>query len=486
MILSLWTVPIVLKGLGENGYGLFSLVASTIAMLAFLNAAMTVSTQRFLSVTIGENNNFKLLEIYNLSIILHLILGILIIVFIECALPMLFKYVLNIPPNSVATARLLFHYLSVSVLFSILAVPFDAILNAKENMLAFSVIGIIEAILKLIIALAISYVSIDRLNFYGYMTMLVAILIFFIKFVYTHRKYKDLHFSGKYCKNIHLFKELCSFAGWNTLASVAIIGRNQGIALVLNHFFGTLINAAYGIGNQINGVLGYFSQTIQKSVNPQLMESHGENDIKKMERMAIGLTKFSTLSVGIVALPLLIELPYVLKLWLGNVPEHTIPFAKLIIAVSIIFQLSTGLMSVIQSTGKIKWYTINVCLLMLSVLPISYAVLRNGCEAETALVVVCIIELFAFFLRLFFAHKLSNLDICLYLSKAIIPVVFTFSITIILLYWLSLLMEESTVRLIVMCLIGVLFFCLTTYVIALTKYERQMLNIIIKKIKERK
>lgn len=473
MVISLWTVPLFLESLGKHDFGVFNLVAGAVAMLAFLNGAMTVSTQRYLSVTIGEKDTFKLQEVFNLSIILHSLLGILVVALIEVSMPFLIDHVINIPVEQTDIVRLLFHYLSISICFSIFAVPFDAALNSYENMAAFSIFGITESLMRFAVALAIQSVHSDRLNFYGYCTMFIAIAIFLLKFLYVSRKYRQLSLSYKYCKNKALFLELCSFAGWNTLNSIAIVGRNQGIALTLNHFFGAVINAAYGIGNQINGVLGYFSQTIQKSITPQLMESHGANDKEKLESMTFGLTKYSTLSMGIVAIPLYIEMPFILDTWLPEVPAHTVSFARYIIILSLLFQLSSGLMSAVQSTGRIKWYTICVCLTVISILPISYASLKMGSEAEAALQIACVIEFIVFFIRLAFTGKLTDIHIGKYLTAVIIPLVGIHIITAMVLSGITAIFHASFVRLAMNCILDVTVFCLIAYSIILTDNERR-------------
>lgn len=477
MIISLWTVPLLLKALGEHDFGVFNLVAGIVAMLAFLNGAMTVSTQRFLSVTIGEKNKKKLQEVFNLSIVLHLVLGIFIVFLIEVSIPFLIEHIINIPPRYTEIVRLLFHYLSASICLTILAVPFDAVLNSYENMAAFSVFGVIESLLRLAVALTIQSIDITgRLNFYGYSTMIIALVLLLLKYIYVSRRYMHLSFSYKHCKNKKLFLDLCGFAGWNTLNSMAIIGRNQGIALTLNHFFGATINAAYGIGNQINGVLGYFSQTIQKSITPQLMESHGAHDNNKLEAMTFGLTKYSTLSMGIVATPLFIEMPFILDSWLPTVPSHTISFSRYIIILSLLFQLSSGLMSAVQSSGKIRCYTICICITLISVIPISYATLKMGNKTETALQIACIFEIIAFSIRLFFAKKLNAIHIKEYITELTLPLIATHIITAIILYLITTILQESYPRLVLNCLVGVTTFCLVAYYITLTDKEKEYIN----------
>ncbi len=485
MVISLWTVPLVLSSLGKADFGLYNLVAGVIAMLAFLNGAMTVSTQRFLSVTIGEGGGRKLQEVYNLSILLHLIIGVVVVVLVESCAPLLFSDFLTIDPARLDTARRLLNYLVVSVFFSIFMVPFDAVLNAYENLLVFSVAGVIESLLKLSVALCLAHIAGDRLNFYGIAIASVMVIVFLMKSLYVVFRYRHLRFSAAALRNIRLFREMFFFAGWNTISSLAIVFRNQGLAVVLNHFFGTIVNAAYGIGNQINGVLGYFSSTIQKSVNPQLMQSQGAHDSDKLFNMAFSLTKYSTLCMGIVALPVAIEMPYILRLWLGSPPEGTVSISRLIILLSVIYQSASGIMSAIQSTGRIKYYTITIGLLILSTLPVAYALLKFGCPTEFALVAACAIEAVALCVRLFFAHRLLVFPVKAYLRRVVAPVALLFIGVGALLCVITFLLPASVFRLAAVCVADVLLYCFFAYKCLLSPSEREYIVRLINKIHRR-
>ncbi|MCD8305402.1 MAG: hypothetical protein LUC49_01890 [Prevotella sp.] len=472
MVISLWTVPLVLSSLGKADFGLYNLVAGVIAMLAFLNGAMTVSTQRFLSVTIGEGDGKKLLEVYNLSILLHIIIGVIVVLLVESCAPLLFDNFLSIDPARLATARRLLNYLVVSVFFSIFMVPFDAVLNAYENLLVFSIVGVIEGLLKLSVALCLAHITGDRLNFYGIAIASVMVSVFLMKSLYVVFRYRHLRFSAAALRNMRLFREMFFFAGWNTISTLSIVFRNQGLAVVLNHFFGTVVNAAYGIGNQINGVLGYFSSTIQKSVNPQLMQSQGAHDSDKLFSMTYGLSKYSTLCMGIVAIPVVVEMPYILRVWLTNPPEGTVAISRLIIVLSLTYQLSSGLMSAIQSTGRIKWYTTTIGLLLLSTLPVAYAFLKYGCPTESALITACVIEVVALGVRLFFARRLVGLSVKTHITKVIIPVVLLFVGVGLILEIITLLVPPSFIRLLAVCITSVAVYCFFAYRLLLSKSEQ--------------
>ena len=485
MVISLYTVPLVLHALGESDYGLFNLISGLIAMLAFMNGAMTLSTQRYLSVTIGELNTDKLLQVYNLSLLLHFVLGFVVVIAMELLAPYLLEHVLNILPGQKDVAYLLFHCMAASMFFTIVSVPFDAIINAYENMLFFSIVGILEAVLRLALALSLACLTSQRLAVYGLCLACISLFILIVKYIYCHRKYHHLYLSTRYWKNHRLMSEMFIYAGWNTLSALAVVGRVQGLAIILNHFFSTILNAAYGIANQVNGVLSYFSATIQKSINPQLMENEGRHNADRQTTLAYALTKYSLLILGVLALPLAIELPYIYKIWLGAVPANSIAFTRAIITLSLISQTSAGLMSAIQSSGHIKWYTISICTTLLSTLPIAYIFLNQGLSPVWALWLACFTEVGAVVIRLIFAHRLKSIHIGDYLLKAVLPNLLLILFVGAVLYMLTQIIPSSMARLIIVIFTDALLFLVLAYHIILTPSERIYIRSLIYKIRRR-
>ena len=266
MAVYLVSVPLVLKALGASDYGLYNLVAGVGAMLSFLNNSMTVSTQRYMSVAMGTNDLEEVNLVYNTSFWLHLVLGVIVALILLCSSPYVSR--LNIDPNRIIVARVVLYFLILSTFFSIMAVPFDAIINAHEDMAAFAVIGVIQDILMLLLALSLRFISLDRLVIYGIGVASITMLVFFMKYIWTLITYKNYRVNLRRYWKVLRTRDMLSFTGWNLFGGLATMGRNQGVAIVINMFLGTVINAAYGIANQINGALAHFSSTFQKAINP--------------------------------------------------------------------------------------------------------------------------------------------------------------------------------------------------------------------------
>ena len=475
IVFSLWTVPIILHSLGNSDFGLFALVAGVVAMLAFFKSALASSTQRFLSVARGEGNTQKMNEIFNSAIVLHLFFGIIIFVILEALTPFLFGHFLNIDPDRMFAGKMIYQTLLVSMFFSIMTVPFDAELNAYENMLVFAILEILDAILRLCLAFSLPYIAGDKLIWYGIGMAIIPIVILLLKYIYTRARYRDLYLCPELLYNVKQLKQMFSFISWNTFGALAIVGRNQGLAIILNLFYGTLINTSYGIANQINSVMGYFSLTIRKSIHPQLMQSEGMQNRERMMRLVFTSSKFSVLVMAFVAIPLIIELPYVLKLWLTNVPDYALEFTQWILLTSLVYQMSAGLMAGVLAVGKMKVYQIVISSIMLLNLPIAYLLLKMGYKPHWILISMLGCEVLSLIAHMIFSKRLFKLSIGQFSLRVILPLLVIiggdwFSLSI-----LTRVMETSFLRLLLNCGLSVIVTGWLSWIILFNKQEKNAL-----------
>lgn len=483
MLISLITVPMVLNALGDSDYGLYNLIAGIIGMLSFLNASMTIATQRYLSVAVGQNNLIKLNEIFNNSIILHIIIGIILVLIFEGAALFIFDGFLNISPDKILTAKFVYQFLVISTFFTILTVPYNAIMNAKEDMLAFSLIGIFDSFARLIIAFIITKLNCDRLLLYAFLIAILTIIVTLISRFYIKIRYKEFTFRPKLYVHSTTLKEMFNFAGWNTLGAVAMIGRNQGVAILLNLFIGTVANAAYGVANQLNGVLSYFSSTFQKALNPQLMQSHGMNNHERLVRISCWASKYSVMILALFTVPLILEMPFILRVWLKDIPEYTIKFCQMILILSLVYQYSTGLMNAIQAVGNVRNYFIVMSLLIITNLPISYYILNNGYPAYYCIFVMIVIEAISFCTRLMMAKKLVGFPISLYIKNVLIPTLFTVFVSFLFGYVAHISFSETWIRLIVVCLVYAIVYILCSWICLIEEQHKSQIQTMIHKFR---
>jgi len=416
MFISLYSTRLILDALGVSDYGIFNLVAGVIAMLSFLNSAMTVSTQRYMSFHLGAGEFNKLNEVFRSSVILHLIIGICIVIFLEVAGLFLFNGILNMPNNRIGTAKIIYHFMVVSTFFTINAVPYDAILNSHENMLFESIVGIVESVFKLIIAVWIIYSKEDKLILFGLLTAGLTILIRIIKSRYCSNKYAECKFTLNKRVNFNLLKEMLFFAGWNLFGALCSLGKTQGLAIVFNIFLGPIINAAYGIANQVSGQLSTFSQIMLQAINPQIMKSEGANERQRMMRLSMTASKFGFFLLAFIAIPCIYEMPFLLKFWLKEVPNYTIQFCSWVLIAMMINQMTAGLDSAIQASGNIKLYMLIVGTLKLLIVPLGYLMMKIGFPVIYVIIGYAAIETIAGIARMIILKIKLKLSIRKYLK----------------------------------------------------------------------
>jgi O-antigen/teichoic acid export membrane protein len=473
MFISLFSTRLILGALGVEDFGIFNLVAGVIGMLTFLNGAMAVSTQRYLSFYLGAGNIAKQKSVFNASVLLHLIIGVLVILALEILGLFLFDGTLNIPLERIPTAKLVYHFMVISTFFTINSVPYDALINAHENMLLDTVVGIFESLLKLGIAIWLVYSPTDKLVLFGLLTAGLTILIRIIKSVYCTRKYEECSLQLKSLFNHELFKEMFSFAGWNLFGAFCNVVRDQGLAIVLNLFVGIIANAAYGIANQVNGQLSAFALNIIKALNPQIVKSEGSGDRKRMLKLAMIACKLSFFLLAFFAVPLIIEMHYVLSIWLKTVPEYAVLFCQLILIISLLKQLTWGLMVAIQSVGIIKLYQAIVGSLLILNLPVAILLMKLGFPAYTVLLASIFLEILAGAARIVFARKLTGLNSGEFLIKIIIIPISIILLVLLIAFVPHIFMEENFLRLLLSILLSSFFILLFGKLFAISVEENK-------------
>ncbi|RZJ99872.1 MAG: hypothetical protein EOO43_25640, partial [Flavobacterium sp.] len=320
IFIALFSTRIVLKSLGTEDFGIFNLLAGVIAMLSFLNGAMTITTQRYLSFYLGKGESQKNAEVFKTSITLHLVIGIVIVILLEVLGFFVFDGWLNISSVKIPEAKAVYHFMVISTFFTINAVPYDAAITANEDLLFDSIIGIFEAILKLVIAFYLLYTDYSKLIIYGGLTAGLTVLIRVIKTVWCSIKYPESRFGVKFTYNLKLLKEMAAYASWNLFGALCYVASSQGTAIILNKFFGVKINASYAVANQVNSQTQSFSVMMVRAFNPQIVKSEGSGDRSRMIRLAVQSSKFSVFLLLIMVIPMIAEMPFILRMWLTNVP----------------------------------------------------------------------------------------------------------------------------------------------------------------------
>lgn len=486
MFISLYTTRLILNALGISDFGIFNIVGGAIAMLGFLNAAMAGATQRFMSYSEGEGDKEKLKKIFNISFLLHFGIAIGMGIVLLIAGWFFFNGVLNIPPERGYAAKVVYASLIVSTIFTVMTVPYDAVLNAHENMLYYSIVGVVESFLKLGAALAVVYIAGDKLVLYGILMACIPLITMIIMRIYCHKHYTECAIAPKRYWDKKLMKEMTMFAGWNLMGVASGMISQYGLSIVLNNFFGTILNSAQGIANQISGQLMVFSNSMMKAVNPIIAKSEGGGDRKLMLNASLMGSKFSFLLLAFFSVPFLIETPYILRIWLKNVPEWAILFSRLQLGRSLIEQFTVMLGGAISAQGDIKAYTSTKSIL--SILPILLTSLLFYYGFPPYYLYITWIFAGGFLgggLSLYFTKKKCGLRYGEFLNSVFIPSLGV-SILMFLLGIIPLLfMECSLIRLLTVCAITSLTFIFSLFFVFLSKQEKSWIIALIVSLKNK-
>ncbi|WP_289037012.1 hypothetical protein [uncultured Zobellia sp.] len=483
MFISLYTTRLVLNALGASDFGIFNVVGGAIAMLGFLHAAMSSATQRFMSFYEGKGDKEKQKYIFNVSSVLHFGIAIGLVLVLLVAGYFFFNGILNIPADRMFAAKVIYGSLILSTAFTVMSVPYEAVLNAHENMLYYSIVGIIESLLKLAVALIIVYHAGDKLVLYGILMAVIPFITRTIMQVYCHNKYVECVIAPKKYFEKSLMKEMTSFAGWSFLGTTISMITNYGQGIVLNMFFGTIVNAAQGIANQINGQLMVFSSSMLKALNPAIVKKEGSGERQNMLNMAITGGKFSFALLAFFAVPVIIEMPFILRLWLKNVPEYTIIFCRLLLVKTIIEQMVITLSTSISATGQIKQYQITISLMAIIPLVTTYGFFYLGFQPWVLYVVYIIhVSIRSFVVTVFFANQLCALNVKDFLlnviSKEAIILVFAALLPVILHYK----MEIGFYRALLIVMAYMVSFSLLFYFLNLTAKEKGIIHTLVQRV----
>ncbi len=421
MFISLWTTRIILNALGEDNFGIYSVIGGAIALLGFLNAAMASSTQRFLNVGEGENDITKQKITFNSAIVVHLILGILFAVILLVAFLFFFNGILDIPKDRIFAAKIVYASMAVSTAFTIISVPYDACVNAHENMKFYAIIGIVEVILKLIIAYTLYLTEYDRLIIYAIIMAFIPIITLSLMRIYCHKHYPECIINLKLYFDKQKSRELVSFAGWNLANTFSSMGTQYGLNIVINHYFGVLLNAAQGIANQVSGVLFALSQNALKALNPIIFKSQNDSNDKLIYYSLLGC-KMSYAIFAFFAIPLTIYMSDVLRLWLNQVPVWASIFCQLQLIRLLTELLTLTFNTSILANGDVKYFNIaksinNIVPLIVVPLLFSYG------YKPYWLYLVWIISwsIIGGIINLYYAIHLNNLKIRAYIRDVLYP-----------------------------------------------------------------
>lgn len=475
MLVSLYTSRVVLNVLGVDDFGTYNVVGGVVTMFGFLNGAMASATQRFLSFELGRNDLVQLRKTFNAAQIVHIGIALLVFVLAETIGLWFLNNYLNIPSGRMEAARWIYHFSVLSFMITIIQVPYNAVIIARERMNVYAYVSILEVILKLLVVFMLSWISFDKLKLYGVLLFVVTFIVAAIYRIYTLRHFDETRFVM--VKEKELYKILISYSGWNLFGGVAAISKVQGVSIILNIFFGTVVNAAQGVANQVSGAINMFVSNFQMASNPQIIKSYASDDKEYMTNLVIRTSKFSFYLLFILTLPVMLEIEYILKLWLKLVPDYTAIFTILILINALIDTVSGPLMTALQATGKIKVYQSVVGILLILILPISYLFFRFGYPPKSTFIVSISIAIVAFVFRLLLTKKqIPEFSIRQFLQEIVIRNIPVILLSVLIPWLIRINMQVGFTRLMIVILSSLSVSIVAIYFMGLKKNEKLFLR----------
>ena len=392
--LSLYSTRLILDALNISDYGIYSVIAGVIGILGYLTNSLVVTTQRYLSYHYGSNDTERVKKIFASSLFIHIIIGLAFLLIFVAAKSLLIEQFLNIDKVRAEAAGIVYIITVLMLITTLATTPFKALLIARENIVYISVVEIFDGILKFALALTLMSVGLDKLIFYATGMFVILLINLALYIIYCTINYEEccLTINAKTIDK-SCIKQITGFAGWSTFGMLAGMCQTQGTAIVLNKFFGTVMNAAFGIASQVNGAVRFVSTSLLNAMNPQIMKAEGAGDRQKMLDLAGKESKFSSALMMIISIPIIVETPAILAFWLKDVPPHTVLFCRTLMIAFIIDQLTLGLHAANQATGRIRLYSILTTVPKIMLIPIMWAVFSYGYSASAAMMFYVAIEL---------------------------------------------------------------------------------------------
>lgn len=472
----LYTSRVILATLGITDYGIYNIVGGIVTMFGFINSAMSGASSRFITFELGTGNQNSLNKIFGQSLSVHLCISLLILVLSE-TIGLWFIYEkVQIPTERFFPALVTYHLSIAASILSIMSVPYNAVIIAHEKMSAFAYITISDVILKLVIVYLLNVFPYDKLIVYAILLFIAQIINQAIYCIYSWKTFPEV--KTGFVWDSKLFKNMASFAGWSMFGNLAAVLFGQGLNILLNLFFGPIVNAARGIAVQVQGVVSKFISSFQTALNPQITKNYASGELSAMHKLIFTSSKFSFFLMMMLSLPVLINTEYLLKIWLKNVPDYTVIFVRLMLLISILDTLANPLMVAIQATGRIRVYQQIVGGILLAILPISYVTLKLGAPAYSVFIVHLLCAIVAQGARIYLISPMIHLVIKEYVKKVIakIFIVFILSITLSFLFNLLPYTNINFIRFILNSIIYVAISISAIYYLGLDKNEKVFLT----------
>lgn len=479
MLVSLFTSRVILNTLGATDYGIYNVVGGIVTIVSFLNSALGASTSRFLTFALGEKNIQKQKSTFGVCLNLHIGIALLVLILGETVGLWFFYEKMVIPDERMVAAFWVYQFSILTTMVSFTQVPYNASLIAHEEMSIYAYVGLYEAISRLIIAYLITISPIDKLVFYGLLLLINTIVVQLFYRWYAVKHFEECRFS--LVKDKVLYKRLLSYGGWDLFGNLALVCQGEGVNLLLNVFFGPVVNAARAIAFQIQGAVTQFVSNFMTAVRPQVIKNYAEGNVDKMYTMTFYAAKFSYILMLALVVPIIYEIRFILGIWLGDaVPDETALFAVIVLMTYTWRTFHIAALMPYHAIGKIKTGNVTIGSLMIATLPIGYVLFKCGCPAYSVFLAIFAVEIVGMFAIYWLIHRYEYFPYKYVFTKILMPCGLVTIFTIIVPAFITHLMNDGWARLIIVGISTEFSLLLSALYLGLNKEERTRIFSFIK------
>lgn len=478
MLISLYTARIVLATLGDVDYGILNVVSGCVAIFTFLNSALSGSTSRFLTFELGRGDYAQLRRTFSSTLVIHIVLAAIIVVLSETVGLWLLAEKLVIPAERMTAAHWAYQISILTVTVSIVQVPYGAIVIAREKMDIYAYLSIFDVASRLLLVYLLQRLDGDKMILWAVMTFTVSIIYTMFYIAYCRRSFQETHLDLH--RDTSLYKRIFSYSWWDLIGNVSVMLQGQGINILLNMFFGPVVNTARAISYQVQGALTQFSNNFMLATRPQIIKLYAAGKPDEMMRLVYLSSCLAFYLSFVLTLPLCLELKYVLDLWLGEYPAYTIPFTMLILVNGLIVSIKSARTAAIHATGHIKLTNITVGLILCAVFPVAYLLLKAGYNANSVFIAMIVLTFLAEVVAIFVLRRYVVFSVREYWLKVYGRCILVAAMSFLLPWWVHCIMDEGFARLVTVSATSALTVGICVYIAGIDRNTRTGLNRFIK------
>ena len=473
MVLSFISTRIILEKLGASDYGIYNIVSGFVAMFTVMNGILQSGTRRFIALNIGKGDSVILKRTFSTAFVLHIVIAIIIVIALELIGPWFIANKLNIDPERIWAAQLVFQFSVISVFLGVTQTPYQASITSHEKFDIYAYMSIFDVVAKLLVLFLLVYLSYDKLIVYALLLLLVNVFNIIFYRIYCIRKFPECKQS--FIVDKELCKEMLRFSGWTVLGHVVTVLNGEGNKILLNLFYTTTINAAEGLATTVTSVIGQFINSFSIAGEPQLVKFYGAGDKDHFEKLIFNLSQYTIFVIAFVAVPIFMELEYVLELWLDSVPKYTAQFVQVGLICNLVHVSNGAIDKGLMAGGYVKQLNTMSIPLYLLALPLVYVVLSLGWNPTYVYFAGTFPALLVFIINLWIIKHKMDFPSFRYFRDVFLKNALLIGIACIPPYLVKSIMPDGLLRFLTVCTIAVLTTSILMFAFAMTKDVRNMI-----------